>query len=159
VPEKKPSWYLPPDSKVRVVAMNIIAMRTAGKTDDEIAKELKISPKSIGPYVYRAAKNNWIVGDTPKERIKYEVLHKVVNRLQEGLDDPKRHVSSGMRVRTAVALKIAEGTIFKEFDQTAVQPLQNTTVAVQVVMPPGVPQVMREDTLGGTPIDAQLVTP
>jgi hypothetical protein len=147
----KPSWYLPPDSKVRVVALNIMAMRAAGKSEDEIASELKISPKSIAPYVYRAAKNGWISSDSPLDRVKYELLTRVVDRLQEGLDDPVRHTSSGMRVRTTVALKMAEGTIFKDFDQQNAVPTQSTVVAVQVVMPPGAPQTMRDDTAGGVP--------
>ncbi len=146
-----PSWYLPPDSKVRSVALSIMALRAAGKSDEEIAVELKISPKSVSPYVYRAAKNGWLVADSPMDRVKYELLNRVVNRLDEGLDDPTRHQTSGMRVRTAVALKIAEGTIFKEFDQQGSGQTQNTVVSVQVVMPAGAPQQMREDTIGGVP--------
>lgn len=155
----EPSWYLPPDSKVRVVALNIIAMRAGGKSDDEIAAELNISPKSIAPYVYRAAKNGWITSDDPRDRLKYELLHKVVDRLNEGLGDGTRHTSSGMRVRTAVAVEMAKGTIFKEFDQAATAQ-QSTVVAVQVVMPAGERQVMREDTAGGVPnncIEAEMV--
>jgi hypothetical protein len=159
VTNEKPSWYLPPDSKVRAVALNIMAMRAAGKTDTEIAAELNISAKSISPYVYRAAKNGWLVADTPMDRVKYELLNRVVDRLHEGLDDPARHQTSGMRVRTAVALKMAEGTIFKEFDQAGTGQPVSTVVAVQVVMPPGVPQTMREDTAGGTPnyVEAEVV--
>ncbi len=155
----KASWFLPPDSKIRAVALNIMAMRAAGKSDEEIAIELKISPKSISPYVYRAAKNGWLVADTPMDRVKFELLNRVIDRLGEGLEDPTRHMTSGMRVRTAVAMKVAEGTIFKDFDQAGSGPVQSTVVAVQVVMPPGTPQAMREDTAGGTPnyVDAQVV--
>lgn len=149
--EKQPSWYLPPDSKVRAISLNILAMRAAGKSDLEIAAELKISPKSISPYVYRAAKNGWLSADTPMDRVKYELLNRVVERLGEGLEDGARHQTSGMRVRTAVALKMAEGTLFKEFDQTGSTQAPNTIVAVQVIMPPGIPQTMREDTIGGVP--------
>ena len=157
--DKQPSWYLPPDSKVRAVALNIMAMRAAGKSDEEIAVELKISPKSVSPYVYRAAKNGWLTADTPMDRVKYELMNRVVERLGEGLEDGARHMTSGMRVRTAVALKMAEGTIFKEFDQTATGPMQSTVVQVQVIMPPGAPQTMRDDTAGGTPnyVDAEVV--
>jgi transposase len=152
-------WYLPPDSKVRVIALNILALRAAGKSDEEIATELNLSVKSISPYVYRAAKNGWIQMDRPLDRVKYELLNRVVERLDEGLEDGRRHNSSGMRVRTQVALKMAEGTIFKEFDQAATAPTQSTVVAVQVIMPPGVQQVMREDTAGGRPnfIEAETV--
>jgi hypothetical protein len=159
-PSKMPSWYLPPDSKVRAIALNIMAMRAAGKSDEEIAVELKISPKSISPYVYRAAKNGWLVADTPMDRVKYELLNQVIDRLGEGLKDERRHNTSGMRVRTQVALKMAEGTLFKEFDQSGNGgPVQSTVVQVQVVMPPGAPQTMREDTAGGVPsfVDAEVV--
>jgi hypothetical protein len=154
-----PSWYLPPDSKVRAVALNIMAMRAAGKSDEEIAVELKISPKSVSPYVYRAAKNGWLTADTPMDRVKYELLNRVVERLGEGLEDGARHNTSGMRVRTQVALKMAEGTIFREFEQTGSGPTQSTIVAVQVIMPPGAPQTMRDDTAGGVPnyTEAELV--
>jgi predicted transcriptional regulator len=156
--EDKPDWYLPPDSKVRAVALTIMAMRAAGKSDDEIATELGISRKSISPYVYRAAKNGWLVADSPMDRVKYELLNRVVERLGEGLEDGARHQTSGMRVRTAVALKMAEGTIFREFEQNGASQTQSTIVAVQVIMPPGGQQTMREDTAGGTPnyVEAEL---
>lgn len=153
---KLPSWYLPPDSKVRAIALNILAMRAVGKTDEEIAVELKISPKSISPYVYRAAKNGWLTADTPSDRVKYELLNSVVDRLKEGLKDGTR---GRPRVRTAIAMKMAEGTLFKEFDQAGSAPVQSTVVAVQVIMPAGERQVMRDDTAGGTPnfAEGQLV--
>ena len=155
-----PFWYLPPDSKVRPVALKIMAYRAEGKTEDEIAVILGISRKTIGSYVYRAAKNGWINADTPTDRIKYELMHRVVDRLREGLDDEQRHQTTGMRVRTQVALKVAEGTVFKEFDQQNVAPPQSTVVAVQVVMPPGTPQTVREDTTGGLPayVDAETTS-
>lgn len=155
----EPSWYLPPDSKVRAVALNILAMRAGGKSDDDIAAELHISPKSLSPYVYRAAKNGWISADSPLDRVKYELLNKVVERLGEGLEDPTRHMTSGVRVRTRVAMEMAKGTLFKEFDQAGSAAPPSTVVAVQVVMPTGNRPTMREDTAGGTPnyADAQLV--
>lgn len=150
-PVAMPSWYLPPDSKVRVVALNIIAMRAGGKSDDEIAAELKISPKSIAPYVYRAARNGWITSDNPLDRVKYDLMHQVVDRLKEGLGDGRRHNTSNMRVRTAVAVEMAKATIFKEFEPQAGAAVNSTVVAVQVIMPEGVRQTMRDDTLGGVP--------
>ena len=152
VPEEKPSWYLPPDSKVRPVALSIMAMRAAGKSDEEIAGELGISLKSISPYVYRAAKNGWITAETPGDRLRYELLHKTIDRLSEGLEDGARHATTGMRVRTTVALELAKGTMLKEFDQASNAPAASTVVAVQVVMPAGPTQTMRDDTSGGTPL-------
>lgn len=153
------SWYLPEDSDVRPKAMQIIAMRLSGQDDAEIAKALGISEKSISPYVYRATKNGWLDIDyNPKERIQFQVMHKVVRNLEEGLDSTGI-LNTGMRERTHVALKIAEGTVFKQFDQQAPQAAASTIVAVQVVMPDGPRQQVRAETTGGTPayVDAEVV--
>ncbi len=155
----KESWYLPDNSKVRPVAMQIIAMRLGGHEDEEIAKLLGISPKSIGPYVYRATKNGWLNIDyDPKERIQFQMMHRVVERLEEGLEDATR-MNTGMKVRTAVALKVFEGTVAKQFGEQPTQSANTTVVQVQVVMPDGPRQTIREDTTGGTPayINAEVV--
>lgn len=134
-------------------------MRLAGQEDAEIAKALNISEKSISPYVYRATKNGWLDIDyNPKERIQFQMMHRVVERLEEGLNDDAR-MNTGMKVRTAVALKVAEGTVFKQFGDQQQQQAATTVVAVQVVMPDGPRQQVRADTTGGTPayIDAEVV--
>jgi len=151
------SWYLPDNSKVRPVAMQIIAMRLSGQDDKQIAAALGISENSISPYVYRATKNGWLDIDyDPKERLQFQVMHKVVRNLEEGLDS-NRILNTGMGERTAVALKIADGTLFKQFDQQEVKEQRSTVVAVQIVMPDGPRQTIRADTTGGTPayIDAE----
>lgn len=160
-PEGHPdrSWYLPDNSKVRPVAMQIIAMRLSGQDDATIAKALNISEKSISPYVYRATKNGWLDIDyDPKERLQLQVMHKVVRNLEEGLDN-RRHLATGMPVRTHVALKIAEGTVFKQFGEQQQAQAPTTVVAVQVVMPDGPRQTIRAETTGGTPAyqDAEVV--
>lgn len=145
------SWWLPDNSEVRLAAMQIIAMRLSGQDDIAIAKALNISPVSISPYVYRATKNGWLDIDyDPKARLQFQVMHKVVRNLEEGLESGGT-LNTGMRERTLVALKIAEGTIFKQFDQQPVQEAQTTVVAVQVVMPDGPRQTIRAETTGGVP--------
>lgn len=151
------SWYLPDNSKVRPVAMQIIAMRLSGMEDPAIAKALNMSEKSISPYVYRATKNGWLDIDyDPKERLQFQVMHRVVKELEAGLDDSQR-MNTGMKVRTAVALKMAEGTVFKSFGDQQQHQQASTVVAVQVVMPEGPRQTIRADTTGGAPayIDAE----
>lgn len=153
------SWWLPDDSKVRPTAMAIIARRIQGEDDADIAKALGISEKSISPYVYRATRNGWLDIDyNPKERVQFQMMHRVVEQLEEGLKDGER-MNTGMRVRTAVALKVAEGTLFKQFDQQVAVQQGSTVVAVQVIMPEGPRQMIRADTTGGTPayIDAEVV--
>ncbi len=151
--DKKPSWWSPDDSKVRIIAMQIIAMRISGMSDDEIAPLLNISRKSIAPYVYRAGKNGWLTLDQPKDRIEFELLHKVVRNLEEGLDaKPEALLNTGMPLRTAVALKVAEGTVFKQFSEPATQQIAQTAVAIRIEMPAGAgQQQIREDTTGGVP--------
>lgn len=146
-----PSWYCPPDSKVRTVALQIIAMRIAGMEDAEIAKALDISEKSISPYVYRAGKNGWLDLDNPKERMQFQVVHKAVRNIDAALDNNDSVLASGMKVKDAVALKVAEMTIGKQFDQQQTGPTAQTIVAIRIEMPPGAPQSMREDTTGGLP--------
>lgn len=160
-PEGHPdrSWYLPDNSKVRPVAMQIIAMRLSGMDDPAIAKALNISENSVSPYVYRATKNGWLDIDyDPKERIQFQVMHKVVQRLEEGLEDGAR-MNTGMRVRQAVALKMFEGTLAKQFDQQQKEQAATTVVAVQVVMPDGPRQTVRAETTGGTPAYIDAETP
>lgn len=148
----KPSWYLPPDSKIRVVAMQIIAMRISGMEDEAIAEALGISVKSISPYIYRATKNGWLTLDDPKARLEYQMMHKVMDNINEGLNDTSRHMTSGMRVKTAVALKVAEGTIFKQFDTVADRTPSTTIVAVKIEMPEGPrPQIRAGNDVGGVP--------
>lgn len=152
------SWWLPDTSTVRPVAMQIIAMRLSGQEDVAIAAALGISVNSISPYVYRATKNGWLDIDyDPKERIQFQLMHKVVRNLEEGLDG-KGILATGMPVRTHVALKMAEGTVFKQFDQQQAPDAKTTVVAVQVVMPEGPRQLIRADTTGGMPayLDAEV---
>lgn len=153
------SWYLPDNSEVRPKAMQIIAMRLSGMEDAQIAKEMGISEKSISPYVYRATRNGWLDIDyDPKQRLQFQLMHKVVRNIEEGLDSP-RILATGMLERTAVTLKVAEHTLFKEFDNQAPQETRSTIVQVNVVMPDGPRQTIRADTTGGTPayIDAEVV--
>lgn len=154
-----PWWVLPPDSKVRKTAAKIVAMRIAGLDEEEIAKNLEMSPKSIRAYIYRAGKNGWVEFDDAKDHIEYSMMQRVTQNLEEGLQDDVRHVTSGMKVKTAVALKIAEGTIFKQFGEAAPVSQASTIVAIKIEMPSGPLQQMREDTTGGAPayVDADII--
>jgi hypothetical protein len=160
ISRKTHDWYLPPDSVVRTTALKIIAMRAAGVTNAEIASTLGISEKSINPYIYRAGKNGWIDPDDPTEQLEYKMLHKVVRNLDEALDSGGI-LQNGMPVRTAVGLKIAEGTLFKKFDGVAQTNQPSTLVAVKIEMPDGPrPQVRAGNDIGGVPahvVDAEVV--
>ncbi len=148
----KPSWYLPPDSKVRFVALQAIAMRIAGMEDEDIAKAMGISAKSISPYIYRAGKNGWLDIDNPKQRMEYQLMHKVVNNIETMLDSPD------LEMRERVTMETAKGTLFKAFGEQQVAAPAQTMVAIKIEMPAGPVQQMREDTTGGTPayLDAEV---
>lgn len=149
--QPRPDWYLPPDSKVRLIALQAIAMRIAGMEDPDICKALGISEKSISPYIYRAGKNGWLDIDNPKARMQYQVVHKVVRNLDEMLD------SSDPGVRERITVETAKGTLFKDFGEQQQAPTQQTIVAVRVEMPTGPQQQMRDDTTGGVPAYVDVV--
>ncbi len=147
---EKPAWYLPPDSKIRRIALLICAMRMNGMEDEEIAKHLGISKNSVRPYVYRAGKNGWLNLDNPRERVEYQLMNKAVDNLSDMLDDDTPVTEK--KIRHEATMEVMKGTIFKTFDQKEVQQLpQQTVVAVKIEMPSGPPQQMRSDTIGGVP--------
>lgn len=140
--------------------MQIIAMRIAGMSDPEIAEALKISEKSISPYVYRATKNGWLDIEDPTQKLEYQLMHKVVRNLDDSLEDNARHATSMVPVKTQVAMKIAEGTIFKKYDNPANAVASTTIVAVKIEMPEGPrPQIRAGNDVGGVPahIDAEIL--
>lgn len=158
---KRRNQTLRPDSKVRVTALRIVALRAAGMTEEEIANTLKIARSSVSGYVWKASKQGWLDESqfgSAKEAIEYGLMPKVLRNLHQGLEDENRHQTSQMMVKTSVALKIAEETVFKSFDQEVSAPVAQAMVAIRIEMPPGPPQKMREDTIGGTPayVDAEV---
>lgn len=110
-----PAWKLPDHSKVKAKALMIVALRAAGEDDTAIAEKMGISVKTIPSTLYRAGQNGWLNQDAslydPKDRFEYRVGHKVVRNLEQALDDPD------MKLRTKVALEMAEYTLQKRGDQ------------------------------------------
>ncbi len=140
------------NSTIRTTALKIIAMRAADMTDAEIAKALGLAPSTIRPYLYKAGRNGFIdIFDDPKDQLEYQMLHKVVRNLNEGLDDSARHETSGMMVKTQVALKVAEMTIAKRFNEPVTAAQASTIVAIRIETPSGPAPEIREGTTGGTP--------
>jgi hypothetical protein len=159
--QDKPEWLtknVSEDSPIRLAALKIMAMRKAGVADAEIAKALGLSEKTLPGYLYKAGKMGWLTFDDPKDALEYQILHKAVKRLDEGLDDETRNEKTGMPVQTVVALRIAEGTVFKKFDQanTLVGPM--TAISIKIEQPMA-GQVTVLDEEAGTPayIDGETV--
>lgn len=146
----QPAWRLPEDSDIREIAMKIIAFRLGGMSDADIAGYLEISAKSVRTYVYRAHMNGWLNYNSSKEAIEFGLMPKVIRNLDAALDDDYRNENTGLRVKTQVALKIAEGVTFKEFgpDLTPQQPLSQTAISIKIEHPTN-PVTLREGTIGG----------
>lgn len=150
-PAKKAFWDVGKDSVVYERAMQILALRATGIDDKEIADTLKLSMQTVWNYCYIAGKNGWAeTFGNAKDQIEFGIMPKVVREIEAGLDDNTRHVTSGMKVRTAVALKVAEGTIFKRFEQTTgAAPISNV-IAIRIENV-GAPIVETVRTYSGTP--------
>lgn len=142
---------LPPNSIIRRKVLAIIAMRLEGKDNEEIGKLLDIKPASVNQYMYFAGKNGWLKNRAidPSDRLDHEVAHKVVRNLDEALDSPDEE-------RRDKATKIvAEGMLFKRYNEQAQQAPPNLMIGVRIEMPntPGTPApTIREGTTGGEPL-------
>jgi hypothetical protein len=144
---------LPKNSVVRQKALAIMAMRLAGHSNEEIAKDLGLSERSLNQYLYMAGKHGWIPRKKgfvdPKDDLEFSLAHKVVQNLREAMDDETRNGKTGMPVKTEIALEVAKGTIFKKFSEGQQAAPQTNVLAIRIEMPPGPPQEIREGTTGG----------
>lgn len=143
-------------TKREATGMHIVALRISGKSEEEIAEMLGLQKPTLAGYVYLASKNGWLDLPTAKEAINYNLIPKAVKRMYEGLDH-EGTLANGLPVRFHMATKIAEGTVFKEYDKV-VENLGAQVVAIKIEMPAGPTPPMREDTIGGTPayVDAEV---
>lgn len=151
--DKKPYWYVERGSKIHIAAMRILTMRAAGADDKDIAQQLDIKLQTLSNYVHMAQKSGLIESDYLKARdqLEFAIVPKALRNIAEALDDNARHQTSGMKVKDQVALKIVEGTVFKEFDQTDGLANVNTAIGINIIMPPGPVQQVREGAIGGVP--------
>lgn len=127
---------LPPTSVVRAKAMDIISMRHAGLSTEEIAKKLDIKPRSVIHYMYLAGRNGWLATATewanPEDRLEYELSHKVVRNLEKALDDEYTQPIG----KDSATIAVAKGTLFKKFDQHQAAPQAHSNmlaVRIEVV--------------------------
>jgi hypothetical protein len=160
-PAKKPFWVRDKTSKAYEQAMKIFAMRAAGIPDKEIAASLKINDQSLWNICYIAGKNGWVSDQLAraKDVVEFQIMPKVLRELELGLGDSHRNEKTGMQVKTLVALRVAENTVFKTFEQTGGGIVAQNVIAIRIETLPGPPQVMREGTIGGVPAyqDAEVV--
>ena len=150
---KKPFWDVGKDSVIYERAMKVLAMRMAGIGDKDIADTMGLSMQTIWNYCYIAGKNEWVPEfGNAKDQIEFRILPKVVRNLEAALDDNTRHVTSGLKVKDQVALQIAEGTVFKKFEQAdASQAPISNIIAIRIEQVGGGTTEVREGNIGGVP--------
>lgn len=149
---KKPFWDVGKDSVVYEKAMRILALRATGIDDKSIADTMGCSMQTVWNYCYIAGKNGW--ADTfanAKDQIEFGIMPKVVREIEAGLEDRHRNEKTGLQVATAVALKVAEMTVAKRFEQTtSAQPISNV-IAIRIEQAPGTEVSVRAGNIGGVP--------
>lgn len=151
-PPKKAFWDVGKDSKQYQRCMQILAMRTAGIEDKDIAETLKLSMQTVWNYSYIAGRNGWEQQfANAKDQIEFAIMPKVVRELEAGLDDRHRNEKTGVQVATAVALKIAEGTVFKKFGDVGSQQTNQNIIAIRIEQVGGAPMTIKEENIAGTP--------
>ena len=145
-----PSIAKPDDATgQREKAVKIVVLRSAGLSDEEIGPLVHLNPRSLPGYVYRAGRNGWLKDllDTPKDRMEYQVFHKVVQRIDEALNS-KTTLKTGMKECTAVALEVGKGSLYGVHDDAPVA-TASAIIGVKVEIVGGT-QPMREGTVVGT---------
>lgn len=153
---KKAFWDVGKDSVTYERCMQILAMRAAGIEDKDIAANLKLSMQTVWNYCYIAGKNNWTDEfANAKDNIKFRIMPKVMREIEAGLSDRHRNEKTGVQVATAVALKIAEGTVFKEFGDVGTQQVNNNIIAIRIETVPGQQMEIRAGAIAGTPAYAE----
>jgi hypothetical protein len=148
------------DSLMRDKAVKVVMLRQAGLTDAEISPIVGLKTTTIQNYVHIAGANGWLddILVVPQDRMDYQIFNKVVNRLDEALDSDAV-LNTGMMERTAVALKIGEGSLFNRPAEVNQAPVTATMVGVKIEVVGGEPQQMRAGTIlgGATYLEAEPV--
>jgi DNA-binding CsgD family transcriptional regulator len=135
------------DSSIRDTAIRIYVMRGAGVSDDQIAQTLGLSKKTLPGYIYKAGTMGWLDDylHSAQDYLEHKLIHKVVKNLDEAMSDTYRNEKTGMQVKTAVSLKIAEGALFPRLQQQ--QGPNQTLMGIKIEVVNGAPQTIREGTI------------
>jgi hypothetical protein len=159
--KKRGAYKKRPDTKMRRVAMQALAMRATGMSEEDIAAAFRLTKRTVQGYIYEAGREGLLDGilHDPKDRVELKLVNKALDRIDEAMESDRINMQTGMDVKTTVALKVAEGTIWKQFEPRPTAPQNTNVVAIKIEMPTGGPMPVREGTLGGTPayIDTEPV--
>lgn len=144
--KKDNPYKLPAKSKLKKTVMRILVLRTKGYALADIGEMLGLSPHTIRGYLYKAGRNGWLEDlDDPRDRIEHDILHKVVRNMSDALD------SADESRRDDMTIKIAQGTVFKTFDQQANQAPPIMTLAVKIEQAEGATTTVRAGAVVGRP--------
>lgn len=148
----RPYWSIEKGSVPHQQAMRVLAMRVTGLSDKEIAAQLGVPSQTLRNYLHYAGRSGLLTEfANAREQLEYALVPKALREIDRALDDQARHQTSGMTVAAQMAIRVAEGTVMKEFNPVETGDATSTTIAVQVVMPEGALQTMRVDAIGGVP--------
>jgi predicted transcriptional regulator len=127
------------DGVMRKKAVAIMAMRANGYTDDEIAKELHLKKATLHVYLHRAVRSGFLMNkegsmfSDPADRLQYELANKAVDNLKDMLDSNEILHRGDKSVRMEATKLVAEGVLFKRFDQVkeAAQPVNVLQIKIE----------------------------
>ena len=127
-------WELPANSDVRAKAAKIMALRISGVSDEQIAKEVGIQPRTLRQYLWLAAKNGWLRFDDPADRLEYELAPKIV-------DNIAHHLNLKDKVMT---IEAAKGIgLFKTHQSLKNEGvIQQTVLALKIEFPTDAPRLV-----------------
>jgi transposase len=151
---KRQSWYRPADSKARKLVEKIVVMRTAGRSDEEIAKRLKTTPPTIRQYIYIGKRNGWL--DDEGEPIDLEaelainIDRKIVRNISASLDG---QMTNWQTHEMTIAAAKGRGHFKSDKADSNVIPGGMNVVQIQIINPTvgSGDQVVVEDNVGGVP--------
>lgn len=171
-PRRKSVFKMPKDSLVRKKVLAIIALKTAGYSHEQIAKEMGVTRATISTYLWRAnraAQDGWLKDektgrsllDDPTERIEYELTNKVVDNLAAMLNSEQILERGQKSVKMEATFEMAKGVLFEKFKKSP-EGVSNAINAlkIEIVMPSTGGNTARADSMGGEPIryvDADIV--
>lgn len=151
VPVKKAFWDVGKGSKSYEQAQKVLALKATGMDAASIAEALGYSKQSVHNLTYIASKNGWLTEfSNAREQIEYRIMPKVLRVIEEGLEDTRRHTTSQQTVAQQIALDVAGGTVFKQFEQAqSGSPAVSNIIGIRVQVVPGGVTELAPDSGGG----------
>lgn len=150
--KQKQRWTnLPENSKMREKAAQIMALKIQGHDNDEIAKAVGLSVRSLRQYLWVAGKNGWLTVADPQDTVDYELAHRAVSNLDELLH--ARDCTTGLPDKE-ITLATLRGTgIFRNHDAAPAvgNSGQQNVLQINITSPTGTVTEIRPGSMQGAP--------